>query len=144
MFDWRWSAFFTRVTAGLLFGMAGVHKVFIVTRQVHARKLFLEPYQHTWIPHFLLWLLGVGIPFLELIGRLATRCRVSSSSLAISLGLFASLSHLRPCVTDPLFNVNSHIFPRLMLLLPTLALRPEVDPWSLDATLAWRQARKTR
>jgi hypothetical protein len=23
-FDWRWPAFFTRVTAGLLFGMAGV------------------------------------------------------------------------------------------------------------------------
>ena len=52
-FDWHWPAFFTRVTAGLLFAMAGVHKVFIMTPQVHARQLFLEPYQHTWIPHFL-------------------------------------------------------------------------------------------
>jgi hypothetical protein len=43
-FDWHWPAFFTRVTAGLLFAMAGVHKVFVMTPQVHARKLFLEPY----------------------------------------------------------------------------------------------------
>jgi hypothetical protein len=66
-FDLRWPAFFTRVTAGLLFAMAGVHKVFIMTPQVHTRKLFLEPYQHIWIPHFLLWSLGLGIPFVELI-----------------------------------------------------------------------------
>src|ERR1700691_6046374 len=66
-FDWHWPAFFTRVTAGLLFAMAGVYKVFIMTPQVHARKLFLETYQHTWIPHFLLWSLGLGIPFVELI-----------------------------------------------------------------------------
>jgi hypothetical protein len=64
-FDWHWPAFFTRVTAGLLFAMAGVYKVFIMTPQVHARKLFLEPYEHTWIPHFLLWSLGLGIPFVE-------------------------------------------------------------------------------
>src|SRR5580692_6800256 len=67
MFEWRWPAFFTRVTAELLFGMAGVHKVFVMTPKVHARKLFPGPYQHLWIPHFLLWLLGLGIPFLELI-----------------------------------------------------------------------------
>jgi hypothetical protein len=40
-FDWHWPASFTRVTAGLLFAMAAVYKVFIMTRQVHARKLFL-------------------------------------------------------------------------------------------------------
>jgi hypothetical protein len=143
MFDWRWPAFFTRVTAGLLFGMADVHKVFIVTPQVHARKLFLEPYQHTWIPHFLLWLLGVGIPFLELIGGwllVAGYLR----PVAISLGpLLLSVTYGH-ALLDPLFNVNSHIFPTLMLLLPSLALPPDADPWSLDATLARRQARKTQ
>ena len=66
MFDWRWPALFTRVTAGLLFGVGGVHKLFIMTPQVHPGKLFLEPYQRTWIPHYRLWPLGVGIPFLEL------------------------------------------------------------------------------
>src|SRR5258705_7836455 len=48
MFDWRWPTLFTRVAAGLLFGIAGVHKPFIMTPQVQPRKLFLEPYQHTW------------------------------------------------------------------------------------------------
>jgi hypothetical protein len=38
-----------------------------MTPQVPARKLFHEPYQHTWISHFLLWSLGLGIPFVELI-----------------------------------------------------------------------------
>jgi uncharacterized membrane protein YphA (DoxX/SURF4 family) len=142
MFDWRWPAFFMRVTAGLLFGMAGVHKVFIMTPPVHARKLFLEPYQHTWIPHFLLRLLGVGIPFLELIGGWLLVAGYLRRPVGIGLGLLLLLVTYGHALLEPLFNVNSHIFPRLILLLPTLALGPEADPWSLDAALARRQARK--
>jgi uncharacterized membrane protein YphA (DoxX/SURF4 family) len=144
MLDWRWPALFTRVTAGLLFGMAGVHKVFIMTPSVHARKLFLEPYHHTWIPQLLLWVLGVGIPFVELIGGWLLVAGYLRRPAAISLGLLLLLVTYGHALLKPLFNVNSHIFPRLMLLFPTLALRPEADPWSLDATLARRQARKTR
>ena len=85
-FDWHWPAFFTRVTAGLLFAMAGVHKVFIMTPQVHASKLFLEPYQHTWIPHFLLWSLGLGISFVELIAGWLLVAGFLRLPVAISLG----------------------------------------------------------
>jgi putative oxidoreductase len=142
MFDWRWPAFFTRVTAGLLFGMAGVYKVFIMTPPVHARKLFLEPYAHTWIPPFLLWPLGVGIPFLELTAGWLLVAGFLRRPVAISLGLLLLTVTYGHALLDPLFNVNSHIFPRLMLLIPTLALSLEADPWCLDAVLARRRAGK--
>jgi len=143
-FDWRWPAFFTRVTAGLLFGMAGVHKVFIVTPQVHARKLFLQPDQHTWIPHFLLWPLGVGIPFLELTASWLLVAGYLRRAAAISLGFLLLTVTYGHALLEPLFNVNSHIFPRLILLLPTLALSVVDDPWSIDGVLARRKPEKTR
>ena len=144
MFDWRWPAFFTRVTAGLLFGMAGLHKVFIMTPQVHARKLFLEPYQHTWIPQFLLWSLGVGVPFLELTAGWLLVAGFLRRPVAISLGFLLLMVTYGHALLEPLFNVNSHIFPRLILLLPTLALRVVDDPWSIDGMLARRKREKTR
>jgi uncharacterized membrane protein YphA (DoxX/SURF4 family) len=128
MFEWRWPAFFTRVTAGLLFGMAGVHKVFVMTPEVHARKLFLGPYQHTWIPHFLLWLLGLGIPFLELIAGWLLAAGYLRRPIAIVLGFLPLTVTFGHALLEPLFNVSLHIFPRLALLLPAVALNAANDP----------------
>jgi uncharacterized membrane protein YphA (DoxX/SURF4 family) len=124
--------------------MAGVHKVFILTPQVHARKLFLEPYQHTWIPHVLLWPMGVGIPFLELTAGWLLVAGYLRRPVAISLSFLLLTVTYGHALLEPPFNVNSYIFPRLVLLLPTLALSPEADPCSLDATLARRQTGKTQ
>jgi len=143
-FEWRWPAFFTRVTAGLLFGMAGVYKVFIMTPEVHARKLFLEPYQHTWIPHIMLWLLGVGIPFLELIAGWLLVAGYLRRPVAIVLGFLLLTVTYGHALLEPLFNVNSHIFPRLVLLLPALALGTSDDPWSIDGVLARRKREKAQ
>lgn len=143
-FEWRWPAFFTRVTAGLLFGMAGVYKVFIMTPEVHARKLFLEPYQHTWIPHFLLWPLGVGIPFLELIAGWLLVAGYLRRPVAIVLAFLLVTVTYGHALLEPLFNVNSHIFPRLALLLPAVALRTADDPISIDGVLARRKRKKAQ
>ena len=122
--------------------MAGVHKVFIMTPQVHARKLFLEPYQHTWIPHFLLWSLGPGDAFRGVDRRLAAGRSLSSPYVAISLGFLLLTVTYGDALLELLCNVSSHILPRLILLLPTLALRPKADPWSLDAVLSrWRASK---
>jgi uncharacterized membrane protein YphA (DoxX/SURF4 family) len=138
-FDWRWPAFFTRVTAGLLFGMAGVYKVFVMTPQVHARQLFLEPYRHTWIPSFLLWPLGMGIPFVELIAGWLLVAGYLRRPLASILGFLLLTVTYGHALLEPLFNVNSHILPRLILLLPTLGLSSVNDPWSVDGVLAKRK-----
>ena len=143
-FDWHWSAFLTRLTAGLLLAMAGVHKVFVMASQVHARKLFLEPYQHTWIPHFLLWSLGLGIPFVELIAGWLLVAGLLRRPVAISLGFLPLMDTYGHALLEPLFNVNSHIFPRLVLLLPTVALSTEADPWSFDTVRSRRRASKMR
>ena len=64
--------------------------------------------------------------------------------VAISLGFLLLMVTYGHALLEPLFNVNSHIFPRLILLLPTLALRVVDDPWSIDGMLARRKREKTR
>jgi len=49
-----WAVFFARVILGLIFGMAGYWKCFVLTPTGHAVKYFL-PFADTWIPIWLLW-----------------------------------------------------------------------------------------
>ncbi len=144
MFDWRWPAFLTRVTAGLLCGMAGVHNVFIMTPQVHARKLSraLSPHLDSALP---VVASGRRDSFSRIDGRLAAGGWLSPPVRLRSASAFCSsrLPTAAPC-WNPCSMLNPHIFPRLILLLPTLGLRVVDDPWSIDAMLARRQAGKTQ
>jgi hypothetical protein len=63
--------------------------------------------------------------------------------VAISLGFLLPMLMNGHPLLEPLFNVNSHIFPSLILLLPTLALRVVDDPWSINGMLAKRKREKT-
>jgi hypothetical protein len=65
--------------------------------EVHARKLFLEPYQYTWIHHFLLWFLSVGESVVELIAGwlLFKRREVAGCFGADSSDVGARLFHSR-------------------------------------------------
>ncbi len=119
---------------GLLFAMAGYDKVFVLTPCGHAQKLFLEPYAATWLLGALLWLLGVTIPFVELIGGL---CRPA----AVALGFLLLLVTYGHALTEPFFDVTTHIIPRLALILPTLMLNTSDVRWSVDAWLAHRDSR---
>src|SRR5205085_10819902 len=65
--DGAWALLFARLVLGLIFGMAGWGKVFQLTPAGHAHKYFVDPYADTWIPAWLLWTLGLAIPFVELI-----------------------------------------------------------------------------
>ncbi len=47
--------------------MAGAFKVFSLTPAGHVRKWFL-PFQDTFLPVWSLWVVGLMIPFVELIG----------------------------------------------------------------------------
>src|SRR5258706_14951618 len=61
-----WAILFARLVLGLIFFMAGVWKVFHLGPLEHARKYFL-PFADTFLPVWSLWLVGVTIPFIELI-----------------------------------------------------------------------------
>ena len=138
----RWAAFFTRVMAGLLFGMAGYFKVFVMTTRGHAEKYFTGPYADSWIPHPLLWLLGVSIPFLELIAGWLLVAGWFRRPTAVALGFLLLVVTYGHALKEPLFNVNSHIIPRLLLLLPTWMLSAADDPLSVDGWLAGRKKRE--
>ena len=62
-----WAVLFARLVLGLIFFMAGFWKVFQLGPLEHARKYFL-PFADTFLPVWSLWLVGVTIPFVELLG----------------------------------------------------------------------------
>ena len=65
--NWPIVVFVVRCILGLLFTMAGYWKVFVLTPIQHAQRFFVDGFQDTWIPEWLLWALGVSIPYLELL-----------------------------------------------------------------------------
>lgn len=129
---WGWAIFFVRWVLGLIFFMAGWWKVFELGPRGHAQRYFLDGFSESWIPIWLLWALGVSIPFVELVAG-ALVClgfRVREACLALGLVLVCvTYGHL---LLEPLFDTTSHIFPRLVLLTFLLAAGGERDRLSLD------------
>jgi uncharacterized membrane protein YphA (DoxX/SURF4 family) len=64
-----WAVFFARAVLGLIFFMAGISKVFQQGPVGHVKQWFL-PYSNTFLPIWSLWLVGLTIPFVELLGGL--------------------------------------------------------------------------
>ncbi|MDH5491805.1 MAG: hypothetical protein OEY14_07620 [Myxococcales bacterium] len=138
---WTWALLFSRWIAGLLFSMAGFYKVLDMGAVEHARVLFVEGYAETWIPAWLLWSLGVTIPYIELIagGLLCLGYRVRGA--CISLGLVLVIVTFGHLVAEPFYAIGESIFPRLALLIFVLVGPSERDEASLDYWLERRQRR---
>lgn len=133
---WCWAIFFARWVLGLIFLMAGWWKVFELGPIGHAERYFTVAFADSWIPGWLLWTLGVTIPFLELAAGalLCVGFRVREALVALGgLLVVVTYGHL---LLEPLFSTTGHIFPRLVLLLFLLVAPRSADRWSLDARLA--------
>ncbi|TMQ64283.1 MAG: hypothetical protein E6K79_07895, partial [Candidatus Eisenbacteria bacterium] len=65
MSDRAWAILLARLILGLIFGMAGWGKLFQMGATQHAHRFFVDPYAATWIPTWLLWTLGLAIPYIE-------------------------------------------------------------------------------
>src|SRR5713226_10344906 len=78
-----WATLFARVMLGLIFGMAGYWKCFVLTLPGHVHR-FILPYADTWIPVWLLWAVGLVIPVVELVAGwlLVLGLRVRESLIA--------------------------------------------------------------
>jgi uncharacterized membrane protein YphA (DoxX/SURF4 family) len=130
-----WAVLFARLVLGLIFFMAGFWKVFQLGPLEHARKYFL-PFADTFLPVWSLWLVGVTIPFVELLGGalLLIGLRVRDSLIALGgVLVIVTFGHL---LREPLFNLTGHVIPRLALLLFLLWCPREADWLSLDHLLA--------
>jgi len=131
-----WAILFARGVLGLIFFMAGVYKVFRLTPIGHAHRWFLDPYADTFLPTWSLWLTGVTIPFVELLGGalLLVGWRVMEACVALGCVLvIVTFGHL---LKEPLYEFHTHVIPRLVLLLFVLMLPREADRFSVDALLS--------
>ena len=134
-----WAVLFARLVLGLIFFMAGIMKVFQLGPIEHARKYFL-PFADTFLPIWSLWLVGVVIPFVELVagGLLLLGLRTRDALIALGAVLvIVTFGHL---LHEPLFNFSGHVIPRLALLLFLLWCPRELDRYSLDYWLVSRRA----
>jgi len=134
---------FARWVLGLIFLMAGVYKVFVLTPIGHAEKWFL-PYRDTFLPAWSLWATGVTIPFIELLagGLLLLGWRVREALVGLGAVLvIVTFGHL---LKEPLYPFHEHVIPRLGLALLILLLPPEADWFSVDHVVRRRRRRTLR
>src|SRR5262249_26298064 len=125
-----WAVVFARMVLGLIFGMAGYWKCFVLTLPGHVHRYFL-PYADTWIPVWLLWAVGLVIPLVELAAGwlLVLGFRVRECLIALGVVLVTvTYGHL---LKEPLYSFTGHVIPRLGLLV-FVALMADQDWWSID------------
>jgi uncharacterized membrane protein YphA (DoxX/SURF4 family) len=126
-----WAVLFARLVLGLIFFMAGFWKVFQLGPLEHARKYFL-PFADTFLPVWSLWLVGVTIPFVELLAGALLIVGLRTRDALISLGFVLVIVTFGHLLREPLYDFTSHVIPRLALLLFLLWSPREVDRFSID------------
>jgi uncharacterized membrane protein YphA (DoxX/SURF4 family) len=133
--DEAWAIFFARLVLGLIFGMAGWGKVFRMGVREHARRYFVDPYATSWIPVWLLWTVGVAIPFAELVAGWLVFLGLFTRPALIALGgvlVIVTYGHL---LKNFLYEFHAHVIPRLALLVFVFAMGRERDLLSFDRLL---------
>src|SRR5215831_9410663 len=135
-----WALLFARLVLGLIFLMAGVHKVFVMGPVGHAERWFLPYAADTFLPRWSLWAVGTTIPFVELIAGALTVLGLRVRAAMIALGCVLAIVMFGHLLHDPLYPFHEHVFPRLCLLLFVLMVPAEHDRFALDALLRRRAA----
>src|SRR5437764_3694835 len=138
-FNRSWALLFARLVLGLIFFMAGVWKVFQLGPLNHARKYFL-PFADTFLPVWSLWVTGVVIPFVELIGGALVILGLRTREALIALGFVLAILAFGHLLKEPLYEFHTHVIPRLALLLFVFMLPREDDRFSVDQLIAKKRA----
>ena len=136
--DRAWAIFFARLVLGLIFGMAGWGKVFKMGAVAHAHRFFVDPYATSWIPAWLLWTLGLAIPFVELIAGWLVFTGLFTRPALLALGCILAIVTYGHLLKDFLYEFHTHVIPRLALLVFLFVMPREEDVLSLDHWLRHR------
>lgn len=126
------ASFIARWIVGLLFLMAGIWKVFTLGADVHAQQFFIEGFKEHWIPQWLLRLLGLSIPYIELVVGALVCVGFRTKEALITMGLLLIITTYGHALQTPLFNIDGHTFTRLSLILFVLLAGWEQDKLTLD------------
>jgi uncharacterized membrane protein YphA (DoxX/SURF4 family) len=140
-YDRSWALLFARLVLGLIFFMAGAWKVFHLGPLEHARKYFL-PFADTFLPVWSLWLVGVTIPFIELIAGALVILGLRTREALVALGFVLAIVTFGHLLKEPLYEFHTHVIPRLALLLFILLLPRRNDRFSIDHLLRRRSGTK--
>lgn len=135
-----WGVLFARLVLGLVFFQGALWRVFTLGPVEHARRFFVEPYAASFLPEWALWLAGTAVPFAELIGGglvLVGLWRLPALVLLGGVLVTVTFGHL---VAEPIYAFNSHVIPRLSLVVFLLLVPREWDRFSLDE---WRVRRES-
>ena len=136
-----WAVFFARVVLGLIFFMAGIYKVFQQGPIGHVKQWFL-PYSNTFLPNWSLWLVGLTIPFVELLGGLLVLVGWRTRLALVALGAVLVTVTFGHLLKEPLYAFHEHVIPRLALLVLVLAVPRKTDSFSVDGFLRSRRLTK--
>ena len=136
--DSAWAILFARLVLGLIFGMAGWGKVFKMGPVEHAHRYFVDPYATSWIPAWLLWALGLSIPFVELAAGWLVFAGLLVRPALLALGAVLVVVTYGHLLKNFLYEFHTHVIPRLALLLFVLAMPRALDVLSLDHWLGLR------
>jgi uncharacterized membrane protein YphA (DoxX/SURF4 family) len=132
-----WAILFARLVLGLIFFMAGVWKVFGLGPVGHVQRFFL-PYQNSFLPVWSLWVVGITIPFIELIAGGLVIIGLMTRYALIGLGVVLVIVTFGHLLDQPLYALHEHVIPRLALLLFVMLIPQENDRFSLDHLLKHR------
>ncbi|TDF39328.1 DoxX family membrane protein [Alteromonadaceae bacterium M269] len=133
-------SFIARWIVGLLFLLAGYWKVFVFTATAHAENFFVKDFAEHWIPEWVLWGLGLGIPYLELIIGLFVCIGFRLRESLIAMGLLLIVTTYGHALHTPLFDIDGHTFTRLILIFIVLLLGWERDKSTVDFWLNKKQS----
>ncbi len=137
--NWPIVHFVIRWILGILFLMAGYWKVIVLTPVEHAKQFFVESFADYWIPEWLLYMLGLSIPVLELAAGILLCVGWRIREALIFLGLLLIVTTYGHALQDPFFDIDGHTFTRLALIVLLLLAPPGSNKYTLDAWLAARK-----
>ena len=130
--DRAWAILFARLILGLIFGMSGWGKLFQMGATRHAHQLFVDPYGTTWIPVWLLWTLGLVIPYIEFAAGWLLFAGFLVRPSLLALGAILAIVTYGHLLKDFLYEFHTHVIPRLALLLFLLVMPRGEDVVSVD------------
>jgi uncharacterized membrane protein YphA (DoxX/SURF4 family) len=136
---YRAAYFIVRWILGILFVVAGHWKVFELGVGQHAQQFFVAGYADSWIPAWLLLVLGTVIPYWELAAGILLLAGYRLREVLTSLGVLLMITTYGHALKEPLFDITGHTFSRLALIVFLLLLCQHKDRWSVDGWLERRR-----
>jgi len=133
-----WALLYARLILGFIFFMSGFWKVFSLGPVEHARRLFVEPYIHTFLPRWALWATGTTVPVVELVAGGLLLLGLRTREALVALGAVLVLVTFGHLLLEPLYEFHTHVIPRAALLLFLLVLPAAEDRFSVDGWLRRR------